>query len=416
MCIETKGYLFLQHTLLDGVLPGTETVLAHHHLESSPLIHEPGISAARIDRAHDFFSLHKYAPMIFHMCNDATALRKTLSHRRADNTLHGLNTLDDVRCPDTLDDLEAIAARYGMASEIDVVLLCPLNPTLPPFVLAVFPQQHLLSAHVHLRRWGVLEQLLAERGMYVVTHGVDGAAPHLVAEQTRQPDASLPHGSAPMPATSLPRRLASFTYHADQRTHTLSLLVPVLCGHGELFQAVHAPARLIPFRGEQVLLPDLHFQDFCHLGSKLRVRLCGRHAHGVILGNGRASIFLLLQEMNSDLWRLMAVGARAGDFDPQRDPMNLPAFFRLTSDDMLAYLRVRAQTLPAQAPAVVVPSVASRSADAMHWTTAQLRYVLNNANLSTFDNCLLEFFCATITLCIGHVQTNRSWRPPHSHS
>ncbi len=79
-----------------------------------------------------------------------------------------------------------------MALEIDVVLLCPLDPTLPPFVLAVFPQQHMLSAHVHLRRWGILEQLLAERGMYVVTHGVDGAAPHLAAEQTRQPDASLP--------------------------------------------------------------------------------------------------------------------------------------------------------------------------------------------------------------------------------
>ncbi len=112
MCIETKGYLFLQHTLLDGVLPGTETVLAHHNLESSPLIHEPGISAARIDCAHNFFSLHKYAPMIFHMCNDATALRKTLSHRRADNTLHGLNTLDDVRCPDTLGHRGAL--RHGI--------------------------------------------------------------------------------------------------------------------------------------------------------------------------------------------------------------------------------------------------------------------------------------------------------------
>ncbi len=106
------------------------------------------------------------------------------------------------------------------------------------------------------------------------------------------------------------RRLASFMYHADQRTHTLSLLVPLLRGHGELFRAVHAPARPILFRGAEVLLPDLHFQDFCHLGSKLRVRLCGRRAHGVILGSGRASIFLLLQEMNSAVWRLMMVGAR----------------------------------------------------------------------------------------------------------
>ncbi len=157
--------------------------------------------------------------------------------------------------------------------------------------------------------------------------------------------------------------------------YTYSLLVPLLRGHGELFRAVHAPARPILFRGAEVLLPDLHFQDFCHLGSKLRVRLCGRRAHGVILGSGRASIFLLLQEMNSAVWRLMMVGARASDFDPQRDPMNLPAFFRLTSDEMLAYLQARAQSVPAQAPAAAVPSVASRSADAMQWTSAQLKYV-----------------------------------------
>ncbi len=31
--------------------------------------------------------------------------------------------------------------------------------------------------------------------------------------------------------------------------------------------------------------------------------------------------------------------------------MNLPAFFRLTSDEMLAYLQARGQSVPAQAPA-----------------------------------------------------------------
>ncbi len=42
-----------------------------------------------------------------------------------------------------------------------------------------------------------------------------------------------------------------------------------------------------------------------------------------------------MQEMQSDMWRQMLVGVRASDFDPQRDPMNLPAFFHLTSDAML---------------------------------------------------------------------------------
>ncbi len=69
------------------------------------------------------------------MCNDATALRKTMTWQEVDNTLHGLNTLADVRCPDMLDELEAITAWHGMVSEIDVLLLCPLDPTLPPFVV-----------------------------------------------------------------------------------------------------------------------------------------------------------------------------------------------------------------------------------------------------------------------------------------
>ncbi len=96
--------------------------------------------------------------------------------------------------------------------------------------------------------------------------------------------------------------------------------MPLLCGHAELFRAVYAHARLITFRDIEVKLPDLHFQDFCHLGSKLRVRLCGHRAHSVALGNGRASISLLLQEMQLDMWRQMLVSVRASDFDPQRDP------------------------------------------------------------------------------------------------
>ncbi len=80
--------------------------------------------------------------------------------------------------------------------------------------------------------------------------------------------------------------------------------------------SIYAHARPITFRDVEVKLPDLHFQDFCHLGSKLRVRLCGCCVHGVTLGNGRASISLLLQEMQSDMWRQMLVGMRTSDFDP----------------------------------------------------------------------------------------------------
>ncbi len=96
--------------------------------------------------------------------------------------LLGLNTLADVWCPNKLDPLEQLMRQYGVATELDALLLCPLDPTLPPFMLAVFPQQHSVNARVHLLRWVFAEEQLARFGMFVITH----AAPHLPAEQTRQ--------------------------------------------------------------------------------------------------------------------------------------------------------------------------------------------------------------------------------------
>ncbi len=167
------------------------------------------------------------------------------------------------------------------------------------------------------------------------------------------------------------RSHAGLPASCTQRTHTLSLLVPLLRGHGELFQAVHAPARPILFRGAEVLLPDLHFRDFCQLAASCA---CGCVVVMRTVSLWAAPHFHLSAAARDELSsvRLMMVGARASDFDPQHDPVNLPMFFRPTSDEMLAYLQARAQSMPAQAPAAVVPSVASCSVDTMQWTSAQL--------------------------------------------
>ncbi len=57
--------------------------------------------------------------------------------------------------------------------------------------------------------------------------------------------------------------------------------------------------------------------------------------------------------------------------------MNLSAFFRLMSDAMLGYLRVRTPNapVPAPVPAAAAPSLASRSRDSAGLTIAQLKYV-----------------------------------------
>jgi hypothetical protein len=43
--------------------------------------------------------------------------------------------------PDTLEELQALVDRYGLASEVDILMLCPLDTSFPPFVLLsdIFP-------------------------------------------------------------------------------------------------------------------------------------------------------------------------------------------------------------------------------------------------------------------------------------
>jgi hypothetical protein len=360
---ERKVFSFLQRSLLDGVLPNPDTVLNHFFHTSSPLLNEPGFTLARFQRANSFYQRLNYKPMIFHMCNDATALRRLLTWRQPDNALLGLNTLADIRCPDTLEELEALVAHYGIAAEVNVLLLCPLDPSKPSFVLGLFPQQHLQCADIHLQRWATAEEHLERFGMYVVTHGVDGAAPHLLAEKVRQPHCTLPpttsafHSKPPAPDLQ--------SHHSSERTKVLSFCVPSLDGHASII--IEAPARIIATSFGPIMLPDLHYQDFCHEGSKLRVRVCGRKAHGVTLGNGRADITSLMRDYESHLWCQMMVGVRKNDVDPSRDPMNLPAFFRLTSNDVLAFLQVRATDSLRTEPAL--------TKNAAHLSLEQLQYV-----------------------------------------
>jgi hypothetical protein len=140
------------------------------------------------------------------------------------------------------------------------------------------------------------------------------------------------------------------TYHAVARDKLLWFDVPTLETGGIL--KVKAPARriqIVLIAGEsahEILLPDLHFQDFCHLGAKLRVRLCGRNGHGLTIGAGRAVVELLRNEATSALWLQLAIDVHIDDFDPKRDPMNLPAFFRLISPGVLALLTVCSHNHP----------------------------------------------------------------------
>lgn len=339
-------------------------LIEHHSLVSSPIINEPGFIRERVARAVEFYQQQKYAFPVFHLCNDATALRRGVRWRAKDNALIGLNTLDDIRCPDTLEALDELVKHYGFASEVDILVLAPLDPSIPPYLLALFPQQHLSTADVYLQRWAIAARELERYGAYIISHGVDGAAPHLCAEKSRQPNGCIPLSARAV--TPIPELVP---IHAAMRDKQLFLDVPSLEGPP---LRISASGRMISLTLDgvihDILLPDLHFQDFSHVGAKLRVRLCGRNGHGVTLGSGRAVISLLKDKIASATWRQLMVNVHLDDFDPRRDPMNLPAFFRLTSDQVLGFLRVQAEDDPPTPRALIT--------NAEELSPGQLRYVL----------------------------------------
>lgn len=361
-------YSFLRRSVFDGALPSVDTLLTHHVTMTSPMLNEPGFTRERFRRAVEFFRASGYRPMIFHLCNDGTVLRRRIVWRRTDNAVFGLNSLDDHRCPDTLEELIELVKRVGYAEEVDVLMLCPLDPSKPAYVLAVFPQQHIMPAEVYLLRWAVAERELETHGAFVISHGVDGAAPHLRAEKARQPNACIPLAGTHLPPPAMN------TYHSAERNKSLWIDVPAL--EEGVYRRVEAPARMIPIvldSGEtlMILLPDLHFQDFCHLGAKLRVRICGRNGHGLTIGSGRAVIALLKQEATSAMWLQMSIDIHSDDFDPKRDPMNLPAFFRLTSTAVLAFLQLRAADHPAPMSRIPVTN-------AEELTLTKMRYIVHS--------------------------------------
>jgi hypothetical protein len=109
---KPSGYKFAQYTL-DGVLPSEDTLLADHVRRHSPLLNEPGFTLDRFTRLRQFFQQLGYQLPLFHLANDATVLRQQLTWRPTDNTVHGLITLRDVRCPDSIAGITQLVEQYG---------------------------------------------------------------------------------------------------------------------------------------------------------------------------------------------------------------------------------------------------------------------------------------------------------------
>lgn len=350
---------FLAETLFVGALPSITTTLKTELELLSPLV-EPGFTMERFAAAARFFERVGYSHRVFLGCNDATAVRASITCRLQDNVLLGLGSLEDTRCGPTLQDIQLTAQRLGIATQVDVYLLCPLDPTLPSFVLGIFPQNGRVDSDIIAMRWAIIDDCLAHFGLVVIAHCADGDSSHLSAMQRRQYSAAS-QSDAAAAAAALP------TYHLQPRTRVFSFSVPNLRGSGTT--RVGASASSMPFlcangTTELRLFPNLHFQDSAHLGTKLRMRLLGRLGHGLRIGSGIVQAEIFHKAFGGDyLLPEARLGLRRDDLDPKRDPMDVPAFLRLVSDDVLEYLRLLDLSIaPKAPPAPSVPPQAQTAA------------------------------------------------------
>ncbi len=96
-------------------------------------------------------------------------------------------------------------------------------------------------------------------------------------------------------------------------------------------------------------MPDLHFQDPSHLGTKFKSRVLTREGHGVRIGNGRAKIAILRDAISGQgPLAETTLGVRRDDLDPKQDPMDVPAFLRLVGAPVIDYLMELARQHTAQ--------------------------------------------------------------------
>src|SRR6185437_5837307 len=265
-------YRFFEETLL-GTLPGRRYTL-HRRLQKADVLIEPGYSLARIHAARSFYQRLGYTAGVFVTSSDATAVRQELTVRLADDALHGLCTLRAVMTGDTLQEMQALAEEHGLARQVDVLLLNPLDTRLPSFVLGVFPQRATPSAAILRERWELLRPLLAAVGLVVVGHCADGDPPQL--------------------SCMLARRRAAL--EGDKAFSFLR--VPSITG-GTFHVSAQARPAALPQLGvtEALLVPDLDFQDEVHGALKRRGRVLNRDGIGVWLGDGVATLRTLQEAL-----------------------------------------------------------------------------------------------------------------------
>ena len=320
-----KGQQFHARTE-EGRMPlSRATILRRLQLSCLSPITTVGFSPAIFDNAVRWMrDVHGVDCPFCTICNDATATRSELSAYKAQ--VLGLATLRQIHVPAELAEFVELINEHGLANMIDVVLLNALDPRVPSYVLGLFPRAARTNADAIQQMWAVAIDELDRRGLYVIACAADGDSAHMSAMKRRR--ATLLSAAV----NELPESLNRF--RQAPRDRLFDFAIKEL--DGTVFMLRTTIRQVALPRGGPVWAPDLHFQDWGHVGSKLRNRLAGRNHHGVRLGDGRAEVGWLVPLVGPEFtaWS----GIVLDDLHPKKDPMNVKAAFRLTGERAFVFL------------------------------------------------------------------------------
>ena len=231
-----------------AVAPELTTIHSHVRSTVGEPLHGCGFSQRRFDHALEFYrdTLH-YRSCAFLLVWDATAVLPSLGYRSASDTVVGLTIPDDelgtldLRVGESLDAFLIRIRSYQLATQVEIMLLVPLSPNCPPYLLAAFAQSHPQTADTLARRMLTAREELERRGALVVGVAADGASGNFKLLHTlRQRVTATP-----------------FIFSG----------VPTLSSNAE---NVQLPGRVVQYLGKTRVVPDLGILDPVHLLSLLR--------------------------------------------------------------------------------------------------------------------------------------------------
>jgi hypothetical protein len=307
----------MRRTLGLGMIPADDTLREHiSTIVREPLL-ESGFVDRRLDVALEHFERLGYHSKVFLLVNDATALLPAIGYRALDDSVHGYAVSDDLLAHLDVragDSVEAFIERFHslpLANQVELILLVPLAPNCPPYILAAFAQDGSQSMETVSRRLAIATTEMERRGALVIGWAADGASAHF--KLMRQLHALSPGA----PVIKIPG-------------------VPTLKGELVTEQLCARPAT---FNGKPLLLPTMPILDPVHhvnllRNSALRKGFAGRVGDATI-SMARARDFF--EQRLGQFGMEAELGVHYTDFVIE-DRMNFAAAQRVFSTPVVAYL------------------------------------------------------------------------------